>query len=194
MSFGTAIKTCFKKYCVFTGRARRSEYWYWTLFNILVSIGISVLQGALSIPALLKGSGSESASLIGTVLSVIWVLAVLLPSLGVSVRRLHDTNHSGWWLLIIYVIEIAALVLLAASLATSWASLLTGDVEMPTAENMNLPCAVIGLVLLLLTFVLEIVMLVWYIKNSTAGTNKYGPNPKELPAEPAAEETAAVTE
>ena len=51
MSFGQAIKTCFKKYCVFKGRARRSEYWYWTLFVILLSVGIEVLQGLLSLPA-----------------------------------------------------------------------------------------------------------------------------------------------
>jgi uncharacterized membrane protein YhaH (DUF805 family) len=57
MTFGKAIKTCFKKYCVFKGRARRSEYWYWILFTFLVGIGISALQGLLAIPLAFMGGG-----------------------------------------------------------------------------------------------------------------------------------------
>ena len=74
-----------KKYAVFSGRARRAEYWYFVLFNMIIGIVLGIIDGGI-------GSGS--------ILSGIYPLAVLIPSIAVSVRRLHDTNHSGWWLLI----------------------------------------------------------------------------------------------
>ena len=74
-----------KKYAVFSGRARRAEYWYFVLFNMIIGIVLGIIDGAI-------GSGG--------ILGGIYPLAVLIPSIAVSVRRLHDTNHSGWWLLI----------------------------------------------------------------------------------------------
>ncbi|MGW0468814.1 DUF805 domain-containing protein [Streptomyces sp. NPDC003027] len=73
-----------KKYAVFSGRARRKEFWMFTLFNVLISIVLSVIDAALGIQ----------------LLSLIYTLAVLIPALAVSVRRLHDTGRSGWWILI----------------------------------------------------------------------------------------------
>ncbi len=73
-----------KKYAVFTGRARRAEYWYFILFNIIASVLLTFLDEVL-------GSGW---------LSTIYGLAVLVPSLAVGVRRMHDIGKSGWWLFI----------------------------------------------------------------------------------------------
>ncbi|MEV8371832.1 DUF805 domain-containing protein [Kribbella sp. NPDC056861] len=81
-----------KKYAVFSGRARRKEFWMFTLFSVIISIIISILDRILG---LTYGSGNSSG-----VLSTIYSLAVLLPSIGVGIRRLHDTGRSGWWLLI----------------------------------------------------------------------------------------------
>ena len=78
-----------QNYAVFNGRARRKEYWMFTLFNFLISFGIGVGLGVIS--AVIH---SDLAPL-----SFIYSLAVLLPSYAVGVRRMHDTNHSGWWLL-----------------------------------------------------------------------------------------------
>jgi uncharacterized membrane protein YhaH (DUF805 family) len=92
-----------KKYAVFSGRSRRKEYWYFVLFNIIVSIvlaGIDALLGTFS-----------SASNIG-LLSGIYSLAVLIPTLAVTVRRLHDIDRSGWWILIALVPLIGTIVLL----------------------------------------------------------------------------------
>jgi uncharacterized membrane protein YhaH (DUF805 family) len=74
-----------KKYVTFSGRARRTEYWMFLLFSVIASIVLSVVDGV-----------------IGTapVLGALYSLGVLLPSLAVSVRRLHDTDRSGWWLLL----------------------------------------------------------------------------------------------
>jgi uncharacterized membrane protein YhaH (DUF805 family) len=96
-----------KKYAVFSGRSRRKEYWYFVLFNIIVSIvlvGIDALLGTFS-----------SASNIG-LLSGIYSLAVLIPTLAVTVRRLHDIDRSGWWILIGLVPLIGAIVLLVFAL------------------------------------------------------------------------------
>ncbi|APG28665.1 hypothetical protein A7E78_12980 [Syntrophotalea acetylenivorans] len=90
-----------KKYFVFQGRARRKEYWMFTLFNMLVYIALMIIEGIL-------GMGGEGG--LG-LLSTLYTLAVLLPALGVSVRRLHDTGRSGWWLLIGLVPLIGGIVL-----------------------------------------------------------------------------------
>ncbi|MDR1389957.1 MAG: zinc-ribbon domain-containing protein [Treponema sp.] len=80
----------FKKYAVFKGRARRAEYWWFVLFANLFSIFFSVLD------VLLFGFDITDTG----VLELSWRLAVVLPSLGVSVRRMHDCNKSGWFMLI----------------------------------------------------------------------------------------------
>lgn len=80
-----------KKYAVFEGRARRKEYWMFLLFNIIISFGIGFVTGFL-------GALLHAASI--TMLSTLYSLAVLVPSIAVGVRRMHDTNHSGWFLLI----------------------------------------------------------------------------------------------
>ncbi len=91
-----------KKYAVFAGRARRKEYWMFTLFNLLILIGLGIIEGALGI-----GAGGDQSVLAG-----LYSLAVLIPSLAVSVRRLHDTGRSGWWLLIVLVPIVGLITLL----------------------------------------------------------------------------------
>ena len=78
MGFTGAIKACFGKYATFDGRARRSEYWYWVLFNTLVGL------------------------FLGWIPVLGWIICVLfiLPSLSVCIRRLHDIGKSGWWTLL----------------------------------------------------------------------------------------------
>lgn len=92
-----------KKYAVFTGRASRTEYWTFFLFNLLVSMGIGIIDTVI---------GSEMQ-----VLGNLYSLAVLIPGLAVAVRRLHDTNHSAWWLLI-NLIPIAGWIWFIVILAT----------------------------------------------------------------------------
>jgi uncharacterized membrane protein YhaH (DUF805 family) len=94
---------CFKKYAVFRGRSGRTEYWHFFLVYLLVLIVTSVLD-------VIAGTYS-SARQVG-LLSGIFSLVALLPSLGVSVRRLHDTGRSGWWLLIGFIPILGVIVLL----------------------------------------------------------------------------------
>lgn len=92
MGFPEAIKTGFQKYVVFEGRAIRSEYWYWSLFAFLVSIISSVLDVAMFPDVAWEPLNTATA------------LALLLPGLAVSVRRLHDVGRTGWWLLIMLTV------------------------------------------------------------------------------------------
>ncbi|WP_392558925.1 DUF805 domain-containing protein [Orbus mooreae] len=85
---------CIKdNYANFNGRARRQEYWMFTLFNVIFIIAILILAGILS-------SISETLGSIMGFVYFIYVLAVFIPNLAVTVRRLHDTGKSGWWILI----------------------------------------------------------------------------------------------
>lgn len=82
MTFIESIQTCFRKYAEFDGRASRSEFWWWTLFVLLISAGGQAI-------------GDTAAALVG--------LGTLLPYLAVSARRLHDVNRSGWLQLVGFI-------------------------------------------------------------------------------------------
>ena len=94
MNFQTSIKTCFNKYAVFSGRASRSEYWFFVLFGLLGGI-ISVI-----IDTMILGYSAEVNGPINLIFSV----ALILPSISVAARRLHDLDKSGWWQLLWFTI------------------------------------------------------------------------------------------
>jgi uncharacterized membrane protein YhaH (DUF805 family) len=96
-----------KKYAVFSGRSRRMEYWYFVLFNIIVGVVLALID-------MLLGTFS-AVSNIG-LLSGIYSLAVLIPTLAVTVRRLHDIDRTGWWILINLIPLIGTIVLLVFAL------------------------------------------------------------------------------
>lgn len=93
MNFTEAVSTCFQKIRNFSGRASRSEYWYWVLFTVLIGFFIGILEGAHVIT---KSDGNT--------ISLILNLITILPSLAVTSRRLHDTDRSFWWVLIAFTI------------------------------------------------------------------------------------------
>lgn len=99
-----------KKYAVFSGRAQRAEYWYYILFYLLIYIGLAVADGV-------TGTFSSEAGM--GLLTGIFALGMLIPSLAVGVRRLHDTDRSGWWLLITLIPLIGGIVLLVFTIQDS---------------------------------------------------------------------------
>jgi len=101
MSAFNYFKECFTtKFADFKGRARRSEFWYFTLFTLLASIVVGILDGLL-------------ASLIGMpILTIVFMLALIIPSIAVTIRRLHDTDRSGWWILVGLVPILGSIALL----------------------------------------------------------------------------------
>ena len=90
-----------KKFAVFGGRAQRMEYWVFVLVNLLITVALGFVEGL----------ARNTSELQTSVLASLFTLAVLLPSLGVTVRRLHDTGRSGWWILIGIVPLIGSIVL-----------------------------------------------------------------------------------
>jgi uncharacterized membrane protein YhaH (DUF805 family) len=88
------------KYAVFSGRARRKEYWMFALFNFIFSFILSLI-------GILIGIGRD-----WDMLSTLYGIIIFLPALGVAVRRLHDTNHTGWWILIALIPLVGAIILL----------------------------------------------------------------------------------
>ena len=92
-----------KKYAVFSGRARRAEYWYFVLFNIIVAVVLSLIDTLLGTFNFMQGVG---------LLSGLYALAVLIPTLAVTVRRLHDIDRTGWWIFISLIPLIGFIVLL----------------------------------------------------------------------------------
>lgn len=92
-----------KQYAVFDGRSRRAEYWYFVLFNALAGIGLALIDNV---------TGTYDSDMGIGLLGGIYSLAVLLPTIGVSIRRLHVTGRSGWWLLMVFIPLLGAIVLI----------------------------------------------------------------------------------
>jgi len=141
----------FNKYAVFKGRARRLEFWIFFFCTWILGL----------IP------------IIGSIIS----LVTLIPSLAVGVRRLHDTNRSGLWLLLIYIpLPIAMILLFSIVLAAGGISSI-GGADFFNAFMSGLGALVIFLLLLPLVGI--VILLIWAAQPGTAGKNKYGPNPKK---------------
>ncbi len=92
MGFTTAVRSVFRQYARFAGRARRSEYWWWALFQTLAILAAGALDSITS------GDPSDITEGTGP-MATLTTLALVLPSLAVTVRRLHDTDKSAWWIL-----------------------------------------------------------------------------------------------
>ena len=134
-----------KRYAEFSGRSRRKEYWMYVLGLIIVAVVIGVIEGMTGLTQMVGPYGPLSALLL---------LVTFIPSLAVGVRRLHDTDRTGWWMLLPIVPEVLAIALL-----------LSGSLAM---------AGILGMAAL----VLAIVLLVFMVLEGTKGPNKYGPDPK----------------
>jgi uncharacterized membrane protein YhaH (DUF805 family) len=100
MGFGEAIAAGFRNYVRFSGRASRSEYWYWVLFVALTSLVARIIDFALT--------GDSRIAMVSAIVS----LGLLIPDIAVSVRRLHDRDRSGWFLLLCLIPLIGSIILL----------------------------------------------------------------------------------
>ena len=160
MSFGQAVSAFFKNYATFSGRTQRSGYWWVVLFAVILSVGLFFLDLAFFSAVwpqelLAQGLGP---------LSIVMILGLLLPSLSLGVRRLHDTGRSGWWLLLPVAPGILQTIVFA---------------DQPPEAALTSP---LGIVLGLAVLAASIVLLVFYVKDSQPGDNQYGPNPKGVQA------------
>ena len=148
MTLTDAVKTCLtKKYATFTGRASRSEYWWFVLAYVIVGIVISLL---------------------GNILSLLYFVALIVPALAVGFRRLQDTGRPGWYILIP-----TATGLLLRLLTPTPPMMADGHMtEMPDMGSMGL-LALLSLVQL----ALAVIFIWWLTRPSQPETNAYGPPP-----------------
>ena len=159
MTFTDSIKVCFQKYIDFNGRAPRSEYWWFILFSVVSQAIVNVIP---------------LVSFVG------WMygLVLLLPFLAVTVRRLHDTGRSAWWLLIYVAIIIAIIVGLIVLIITLFAGF---ELWFSGGTKWDSDLVGAGLIVSLILFAVGIVgvitLLVLCAQPGTNGPNRYGPNP-----------------
>ncbi len=164
--FMDAVKTCLtEKYCCFKGRARRAEFWWFQLFLLIVS---TVLSFAFTFSMLAQRSAflNDPMTMFTSpayIVLVIISLVLLLPDLGVTIRRLHDTGRSGWWVVPPIVFYILILVL---------SILISMNPE--SALSMGLALMLFYLALL----ASGIILIVWLCQDSYHGENRYGRSPK----------------
>jgi uncharacterized membrane protein YhaH (DUF805 family) len=134
-----------KRYAEFSGRSRRKEYWMYVLLIFLVAVVLGVIESVLGLAQTVGPYGPLSALL---------ALATLIPSIAVGIRRLHDTDRSGWWMLIGILPYIVAL-----------GALFTGNLGLAG-------------VLTIVALIGGVVLLVFLVLDGTKGPNRYGPDPK----------------
>lgn len=169
MDFVSAVKNGFSQYATFSGRARRSEYWFWQLFLFLASVATGILSAADgTLP-----DGTPRAGLF-TAIAGLASLGLLLPSLAVLVRRLHDTGRSGWnvvwWGVIPGFVALVLIVVMGIGLMGS----------MNDMDPVSGVLAWVGLafVAMLPVFAGNIVLFVFTLLDSHPEANVYGQSPK----------------
>ena len=167
MGFTQSVKTCLSKYVVFSGRARRSEYWWFVLFVFLVNVGLVVIGAVLFGTDPETGQGSN-------LLTSVFQLAIMLPMLAAGWRRLHDTGRPGWYLLLPLAFSLATMIMLLTGVAV-FSAVESGS---GNPEALRGPAALIGgtglMVMYAIQLGLSVVMIWWLTRPSEEGTNAYG--------------------
>ncbi|WP_085740124.1 DUF805 domain-containing protein [Rhizobium sp. CIAT894] len=124
MSFSEAVRTVLtQKYATFSGRATRSEYWWFMLFCLLVLLAIGTLAGAI----IMSGAATPAEAFV--VIGGLFVLTILLPLMSLQVRRSHDRNISGWWYLALVICKFIPYLGLVAVLVIVVISMLPGTTD-----------------------------------------------------------------
>jgi uncharacterized membrane protein YhaH (DUF805 family) len=166
MGFGAAVASCFNKYATFSGRAPRSEYWWWLLFCILIELGFAIVGGIID-----AGAGSKAP---GQIVTAVLELALLLPSLAVAFRRLHDLNRSGWWYGAMMIIWLFLIFLAIPSGVRMHENQLAGY-----APNDGIPPFVLPVVVVLgiIEVLFGLMLFIWFCMRGTRGQNRFGADP-----------------
>ena len=176
MTIQESVKTCIWKYADFSGRATRAEYWWWVLATTIVSMAFSSVESFIN---------AVSDTYFFSPLSSIFLLAILLPNLAVTARRLHDTGKSGWWQLVWIVIGVMGTIPLIVGIAVGLIAVFGGGSWANFTELGFWIPIVFGLLVSLLIWVgLAIWMLIWLVRQGQPGPNQYGSDPRAWEAPP----------
>ena len=165
MTFSQSIQSCFKNYFNAKGRASRSEYWYFTLFQFLVMLPLALFFGVSS--TLYIFYGYKAIFIISIILLVCGSITFFAPNICVFIRRMHDIGKSGWWYLLNIAPGVISLIIDAIN-----GTLFNMEDSQETYSSSVLIVDLIG-------FVIFILILVWLCKDTQNQENKYGDIPQD---------------
>ncbi len=175
------------KYAEFNGRSRRSEFWLWILFRFIVNSVLGTGMLAFVGPIMMTAHDHPEIfiSRYFTVLPIFSLisLALLIPTLAVSVRRLHDINRTGWWLLMPIVVSIVGMIVFGVIFGVSLVQMIGHGDNIPDAEGLAFVLKFIGAFLMcfaLPVLIAEIVLLVFFVTEGNRAPNRFGADPKGL--------------
>ena len=152
--FGESIGRAFSQYFTFSGRASRAEYWWFILFTMLLSFAAAILDVGFNAPGAADGSGPISA---------IVALVTLFPSLAVASRRMHDTNHSAWWVFAPFLLMLLGVFFAVMGAASS----------MESGGGLG----VLAGIAMLTAGIMVLIQLVFLLTRGNEGDNRFGPDP-----------------
>ncbi|UFS61265.1 DUF805 domain-containing protein [Subtercola endophyticus] len=109
--FGVAVRRFFTKYATFSGRASRAEYWWWFLVSAVIGVIFSIILQATG-GNNMNGNGMTAGGTVVYIIYLVWALVILIPGLALLSRRLHDANHSFWWIFIALIPLVGGIILL----------------------------------------------------------------------------------
>ena len=167
-----------RKYATFSGRAPRAEFWWFFLFMvILYFVFMFVMMGAVG--GMASTGTQPSLGMIGAMgaaglFMILFWLALLIPTIAVQVRRMHDTDRSGWWIGAFYLLYLLYFVLLMGTMGSAFRAGMSGATEPSAATG---PLAAVTGILAVVMMIYAIVLLVFYCLPGTKGANRYGPDP-----------------
>lgn len=156
-TFSEAFPMVMKKFATFSGRASRPEFWYFWLTCFLVNFIFNMIVQLV---------GQESAaSKIVAIVQVLFNLAIVIPRIAVAVRRLHDTNRTGWWYLLILIpVTVISIVMTVLSQYDE--------------HNLDASFTLLAGLFIFVSVIPAIILLIWLASAPTPGTNMYGPQPR----------------
>ena len=182
MGFWESVRTCFRKYFDFKGRARRSEYWWYFLFSVVAILSWALLGTLLAgLPlgmAVKHISGNENTGFAAMVVVLaIPILFLILPSFSVQVRRLHDTGRSGWWLTASIILEVIASALPFILFGRAAADFGLFE-EYRRSFQLSTTTGVAMVTLGIASEGLSIILIIFSAIDGHKTENQYGPSPK----------------
>jgi len=166
MGFGAAVSSGFRQYAKLSGRASRSEYWWWGVFAVLVGIIAAIAGAVLSV--------TTGSRLPDEIIHGASTLALLLPNIAISVRRLHDLNRSGWWLSASFIL-IFFILALGVPVGIRMAENYHGGLSL--TDGLPLAGFVVIAALVMAEGVVSLLLVFWYCMRGTKGANRFGADP-----------------
>lgn len=168
-----------RRYADFQGRSRRSEYWLWVLFKFLLGAGLTLLGGLVGLSGSIMGVG------IFVLLRFAMFCVIVVPDMAVSVRRMHDINRSGWWILFPYAVTLVASIIYLTIAGGSFIAEVQSFVALSQTADPQL--FINGLIALMASMLwvfvpallAKIVTLVFRCTPGTHGPNRFGADPRD---------------